>query len=383
MTRILHHLNYYLVAISFLVLIFYLLDPYPNSWGSDNYALLKYLPVFLINISLVFNLFFYFLKLNKTTFSIGLFLVFMLAGSSYTVFISHNSLADSFMGRALIGLTFINFISLLQIKRYALYFRDFFLYAFALLSLWFFCLLVLQQSFSIFDVKHIFHEEIILTTSSSILFFSYFKSNLLKFTFTFIAILTGFLSFKLTGFICSFLAIFILNLMWWHANGKQKLNRRVFIILNYILLILLGASLVYFLYDYLPSGSPSVRVVTYLQRLNMFLTDPIFGTFFIGTPILEHAWLNIPSHSDLLDILAFGGVCSMFLFLFYPLKIILFIYQKFSFLVDKKKYFLFFNFLIVISFLCVSFVNPVMNQPKIGIFFWFSLAYLIINYRSK
>lgn len=378
MIKILHHLNYYLIISSFFILGFYLLDPYPHSWGTDNNAFMKYFPVFLINISLLFNFYFYIINISVARFILGLFLAIMLFGSLSTVLISGNSFADSFLGRSLISLSLINFITILSSKRYVSNFKFFFLYFFSFYSLWVFVCLIMQQTIGFFDINHIFHEEIFLVTSSSVLFITYFRSLLLKFLFSFIAISSGFLSFKLTGFICSFFAIFIISAIWWNMNGKQKLNRRMFIILNYSLLILSVLSIVYFLHEYLPSGSPSVRLATYAERLLMFLESPFYGTLFNGSPILQHAWLSIPSHSDLLDILAFGGIFSFFLFLYYPMRAIFSVYKNLSFLINQKRYFLIFNFLLIISYLFVFTFNPVMHQPKLSIFFWFSLAYLLL-----
>tara|TARA_Y100001968_G_scaffold327288_1_gene371998 strand:+ start:1739 stop:2902 length:1164 start_codon:yes stop_codon:yes gene_type:complete len=383
MIKVLHHLNFYFVVVAFFIAGIYLLDPYPYSWGTDNKPILKYLPVFIINISIFFNIFFYITSINRSRFAIGLFLILMFFGSCYSLLLSGNSFADSFMGRSLNSLTFINFVSLLHFKRYVTSFRRIFLYMLALYSLWMFVLLILQQTMNIFELKHIFHEEIFIVTSSSILFFLFFKSYFTKIIFSFISISCGFLSFKLTGFVCSFLAIFFLSLAWWHINGKQKLNRRVFIIFNYTILLLLSTSIGYFLFDYLPSGSPSVRLVTYLERFMMFLDSPIYGVVFTGSPILQHAWLVIPSHSDFLDILAFGGLASLFLFLYYPIKIIISLYRNYSELINKGHYFLIFNILLVISFLFVCTFNPVMHQPKLAIFFWFSLSHIILNASLK
>ena len=199
MVKILHHLNYYFVVVAFFILGFYLLDPYPNSWGTDHNSIFKYFPVFLIHLGFFLNLFFYISKIDRVRFSIGLFLLIMFLGSCYTILISGNDLDETFIGRSLIALTFINFITLLNFRRYVSYFKLIFLYFFAFYTLWVFVCLLLKQTIGFFDVKHIFHEEIILTTSSSILFFSYFRSIILKFIFVSISILTGFLTFKITA----------------------------------------------------------------------------------------------------------------------------------------------------------------------------------------
>lgn len=71
--------------------------------------------------------------------------------------------------------------------------------------------------------------------------------------------------------------------------------------------------------DVLPSGNVDVRAVQYEAALRQFLDSPIWGQAYMGEsgqPYLEGGrFLNIPTHSDLLDMLRQGGLIALLLFL--------------------------------------------------------------------
>jgi len=101
-----------------------------------------------------------------------------------------------------------------------------------------------------------------------------------------------------------------------NRNNKRSLD----IWILRISLMIVGLFLVFFVYvvfnmilELLPDGSAAMRERTYEARLEEFFNQPIFGSGFQSSPIMTVAWLRVPSHSDLLDILAHGGFAGAIL----------------------------------------------------------------------
>lgn len=58
----------------------------------------------------------------------------------------------------------------------------------------------------------------------------------------------------------------------------------------------------------LPDGSPVAREFLYGYRFNQFFESPWIGTLFVGEQRIVLWRMNLPSHSNIIDLLAMGGV---------------------------------------------------------------------------
>lgn len=102
--------------------------------------------------------------------------------------------------------------------------------------------------------------------------------------------------------------------------GRSAAYKASFVALvGLILAALLGALAALFLVyrDSLPTGNAEFRLHTYARAFNRFLDSPLFGRAFTGAASEEFdlfevaaSTQNLPTHSDILDILAGGGLLA-------------------------------------------------------------------------
>ncbi|GAB4524401.1 MAG: hypothetical protein Fur0018_07920 [Anaerolineales bacterium] len=125
-----------------------------------------------------------------------------------------------------------------------------------------------------------------------------------------------------------------------------------------------------------------VRATTFEARVVAFQQHPWFGSFFVGDPILRVGDLVIPSHSDVLDLLSFGGILAGFLFFFPVSKILVDALKKFNDLgrklSDPSQWMVVFSIYFVTLFLVTMIVNPILGVPYLGFWFWACLGYLSV-----
>ena len=374
-----------MVLFAFSLAMFFLLDPSDTSWGLETNAFCKYLPVIVSLMAVPFFL----LHLTPGKIQIEvrfliLFLCFMLFGSLISILILGNRLEDSFLGRFVCALVFFPayFMCLSEAD------TEFFIkwagraviVGGSMIGVQLLCWI---YGFRYVDALHIYHEEIfIVSVAVGTLFFK-MKKNLfflgvLFFVFSMI------ISHKNTGYLCAlFSVIFILRYLYWKLRTIQKIKKMLFFLFSIVAFFaVFSVILTVFLFfrEYLPSGSPSVRLVTYLQRFTMFLESPIWGTFFIGTPLVDIGSLRIPSHSDILDILAFGGLGGGLL-LFFPLvRVLLFFNRRIKVIFEKRDEAIIFSLFGVCTFLIEMLFNPVWGQPKIATIFWCCMGCLFAQF---
>jgi hypothetical protein len=378
-----------------LVALLYLLDPADQSWGAEAIPILKYLPLELSVLALPFYLLGRRTRQRDVAWVILLagLCAFALAGSTYTVLASHALLRDSFLGRGLN--IFVVFPALLLFSRP----REARLFA-----RWLWPLVVLgataltvqlavwRWGVHFVDMPHVFHEEVFLLAGAAVLVFASLRRpasrGLLAALFWGACLLT----FKNTGFLAALTASLILaRLIWQRApdapGDRGTVFRRVAVV-ELGLLCAATVAIAFFVFrDLLPSGSPELRLLTYEQRWLAFRESPLIGTLFQGTPLLElpGRWsiLVTPSHSDLLDILAFGGVVGFALFAA-PLMVAgLAGWRALSTARPELRWLAAYSLTVAIVFLVEMAFNPVWDQPKLAFFFWLAIGCLLAFRRSS
>ena len=235
-------------------------------------------------------------------------------------------------------------------------------------------------------INHIFHEEVFLIGVATIVAaIGLVDRPILRVIVMVTLILGQFFTFKITGFLTAFATIGILLLIPIHWVS-QRPNRAVVLRFLSMIYVLIGVGVFLtflpMIVDHLPSGSRSVRLYTYAIRWQEFLDAPIFGAGFYGSPLVsvQRQNLIIPSHSDLLDLLAFGGTVGTLALL---LPVLSFVFSIFRLRhMTSERLAALFGYSLVVMLLIVMAFNPVWLQPKMGGFLWMGFA-IMAGVRSR
>jgi len=375
-----------IITSGWLLSILYSLDPQGNSWGAIEYPLLKYMPS-ILSFGAFSGLFLIKGKLKwRWTLENGalfIFMLFILAGSSFALVFKNSPLSATFMG---VG---INSIS---------YFAGYYFFSFShpktrektwgwltamtiIASIWIIFASILRTfGLGFTQVTTLYHEEFFLVPCA-ILFLANTKKVYTTLGLAVLAAVSGALSAKITGFLVSAL---VSGYLFWTIWEIGKLKK--FFILRIFLLWLVGIifaviiSIILQMPSVLPTGSPGLRLTTYHLRLNEFFESPILGQAFTGAAELilptRDGFVVLPSHSDLLDIASQGGILGLILFLIPVYRIgarftPLFLSNRFSLQPYAK-----FSLILALSFFSMLVFNPVLKQPGLSYFFWISMGYL-------
>lgn len=183
-------------------------------------------------------------------------------------------------------------------------------------------------------------------------------------------------------------------LRWFTAlqtNGVVSLGLyRIFLVIVGALVL---ACLLYFGFEVVSEragrSEHGLRVRMWLYRIEQIKLNPIWGQFFVETPLYSEYLLPgraLPTHNDLLDIGAAGGLPVLLLFvsvlfsaLMGPLGRNLFLGRHGG---GRLRFEL--PWCLVLS-CCVTFLgNPVLNNPRISFFFMSAIGFVLIEqYKLK
>jgi O-antigen ligase len=193
------------------------------------------------------------------------------------------------------------------------------------------------------------------------------------------------LNHKLTGYIVTLIALLYIGFdSSWRRVPIHW--RKFFLTCLFIFVPLFVATLVasYFQFrEYLPSGSAEVRINQYQQAWSKFLASPIWGTAYTegsGESFREfNSIFNIPTHSDVLDILKHGGLIGIGLFIYGYFKIfrrvsLAALSQRHS--IPLYAYFMAVRFF-QIGALATFFLNPLLLKGPFALVIWGNLAIAI------
>lgn len=178
-----------------------------------------------------------------------------------------------------------------------------------------------------YGVRQVYHELEYLFPSLAV--FSVFAARRawLRWTGLLFFLLLAFLFKKNTGYITGLLAaIYLLRFYAWPAWSLQDRVRRVAKAHWAVMVLLMGAALAAYLVahrtEYLPSGSPEFRLLTYERAWRHFHESPLWGNGFTAPGSEKFTGFDtgvsdniLPTHSDVLDLLANGGVMAIALWL--------------------------------------------------------------------
>ncbi|MGZ5029927.1 MAG: O-antigen ligase family protein [Methylobacter sp.] len=146
-------------------------------------------------------------------------------------------------------------------------------------------------------------------------------------------LLTALLFKKNTGYLTGLLVVGYLFVFYvWPQWSRLESLRKMVKIYALVIIILVAAALAALLLlhrdTYLPTGNTEFRVLTYELAWARFLKSPLWGTGFTGAGAEKFTGYDtgvsdniLPTHSDILDILAQGGLIGITLWLWGLLRV--------------------------------------------------------------
>ena len=200
------------------------------------------------------------------------------------------------------------------------------------------------------------------------------------------------LSVKNTTYLIALLTIlYIAAMRWISGMGRAPSMRQLWLhYLAFVGLVAVTAAacfLIYFRDSYLPTGNVEFRQFTYRAAWQQFLASPLWGTSFSAESIREFTLYTVgiarnrlPTHSDIMDLLANGGLIAMTLWLVGYLRIGAYAYKR-----VLAPRFLHYPWAaqahtfaaISLSAVVTYAFNPILLQPEMAYLVWTTLGFLV------
>lgn len=203
-------------------------------------------------------------------------------------------------------------------------------------------------------------------------------------------LVSGIIFRKNTGFIVGGLvAAYLWFVVWRQRCTVDRAFRHTFVFLALAVVVLLagvGAYLALTRGEHLPSGNPQYRLVTYELAWNKFVTSPVIGRGFTEAATEKFTGFDtgvannvLPTHSDVLDIAAQGGVVGLLLLTWGYLRI----YRRLRVKLladrgDRERWALAHTlWCMSVAAIPVYIFNPIMLQPAKALVLWSLLGMLV------
>ena len=363
----------------------YILDPTQSIRNA--HPILKYFPVELSFAAWLLLLPIRTAKAKRDYYLLWGFFLLVMAGSLVTL-AKGASPSESFFGRGLGMISFFAAYRMFSSDKETSFFLKFYLPALFLAGLFIaVSLIVWYSGVHFIKAPHIYHVQIFIPATASVIWYFLIDFPMLKSWGTILFLSSCVFSQKNSGYLAGMLSTAMIMMLLWHRMGKktERKLRRVSIIL---MAILMAFSMIFLLkllgisgiYNYLPSGSPAVRFHTYPSRISAFLDSPVFGSYFTGSPLMTlptiQGEITIPSHSDILDILAYGGLFGAALFLIPVTRLIARALRKLGKMDARFYWHHVCSVVIIINLMLLLTFNSPYVCPEIMFFFWISAGFL-------
>lgn len=178
-----------------------------------------------------------------------------------------------------------------------------------------------------YGVRQVYHELEYLFPSLAVFCVFAARRAWLRWAGLLLFLLLAFLFRKNTGYLAGLLVIGYLLIFYVGPKWSVlDMVRRATMVHWTAIALLVCAALIAYLVEnrthYLPSGSPEFRVLTYQRAWQRFLDSPLWGTGFTTPGSEKFSAFDtgvsnniLPTHSDVLDLLANGGVIAIALLL--------------------------------------------------------------------
>lgn len=353
----------------------YNLDGSSNAWGATSNISTKYAPLILIQLSL--SIFFITGQVRESfriaAIPIYMFFIYSLCGSLFVISTERAALQYTYLGRSLTAIYFFWGACIFSSNELRELVKDYLPKIIKIFSLIMMPLLVLYQFQLVFPaLTQIYHENIGILIAA----YPYWGAAGVIF------ITSGIITKKATGTIISIAAICLLlfNLI---APKNLQLRKKVLIVIISAGIFVAAIAMTFassILHARVNQGAP-VRAYTYNLRIEEFKGSPLFGDAFTLNPLITVGSIEVPTHSDFLDILSGGGLlgtgCFLIPFIFAIGKFLSGVFFRVS-----NKEFIFFGVVLFSLFITMLF-NPILGVQHYAIFYWISMAYFMVEPRKR
>jgi hypothetical protein len=239
-----------------------------------------------------------------------------------------------------------------------------------------------------------FHEEEFLTVPLAVFFYVLSRGVVGRTLSMILLFLLMLLVIKNTSFI---VAALVCGYLWWgfmrvrtkRMSGAGQLLHYYALTSACALIAAVYFGIKHYNHHALPDGNPKYRMFTYEQTWAAFTSSPIWGKAFAGAGAEKFGLFQVmastqvlPSHSDILDILAQGGTIGILLFAYGLFRVGRYIRSRF---VARGEGALspvlvaHFHWIAASSLTAIPVVafNPIMLQPGKAFLLWLNLGILI------
>ena len=258
---------------------------------------------------------------------------------------------------------------------------------------WILLILAIYMTLAMIPDRAIYHEREFLVMPIAVFFIlGPFKPATRWFGFTFFISFSPFVFEKNTAYLIALLSLLYLLVFVWLPRLKAYswLGRSMAVYLLFTASCA-GITLITFIVlqreTYLPTGNPEYRLYTYGIAWEKFVESPLVGNFFTEPAVMKFPLYEIglsnnilPSHSDILDVLANGGLLAFALLLLGTCQIGFLAYRHLlrpRFLGQQwSAYGHMLACMSIAGIVAYSF-NPVMLQPGRSFLLWTNLGFLL------
>ncbi|HZF26450.1 MAG TPA: O-antigen ligase family protein [Steroidobacteraceae bacterium] len=240
--------------------------------------------------------------------------------------------------------------------------------------------------------RDVYHEQIFLVIPMAVLAYLTLQRPMLRASAVAFFLALTVVSAKNTSYMIALLVAGYIGLLMAARNlsGAAPLRRICGAYLSAVLVLIVAGGLAYLMYhrdQYLPSGNVEYRAHTYANAWHRFLGSPWFGTGFRAESVEKFKLYSIgiarnrlPTHSDVLDLLANGGVLAIGLWLIGHVRVVrrAWRYVLATKFIDQPWAGAAHTLMaIVLCGILTYGFNPILLQPPMAYLLWISLGMLL------
>jgi len=235
----------------------------------------------------------------------------------------------------------------------------------------------------------VFHERMFLAVPLGVYFLMAREGRLWQWPLGLALIALCALSVKNTTFLMILTTLAACGLVWITrvVRRYERLTALLLLYVGIISILAIVASLFFAWLQYkseLPSGNTIYRVEMYGIAWQRFLDSPVWGTLFSEATVnyftvfrVAQGTQNLPTHSDILDIMAHGGIIGLFLWTMVVWRMLSIVWLTVGRLTEAKSErdlrpwrWLFVLGLMQVTAIVTYAVNPPLINPVIGFWIW-------------
>lgn len=243
-----------------------------------------------------------------------------------------------------------------------------------------------------YGVRQVYHELEYLVPPVAVFFAFHAGGKWVKRVGVVFFLIAAILFKKNTGYLAAILVLaYLMFFLIWPVWSKQDAFRKMQKVFSLIYGLMAVAVFTIFLLihreTYLPTGNTEFRTLTYERAWGRFLDSPFWGRAFTEAGTEEFSGFDtgvannvLPTHSDILDILANGGLLSFVLWLWGLARVAKLAYSMILRPSNRTHPYAPYGHMLA----CMSLVgiltyafNPIILQPAKSMLLWTNLGFLV------